>query len=204
MKKLKGLSLVIAILMITAAMLTGCGQASQDTPATTQPAQSQATQATTAAPTEPAGPDISQEVKINGYLLGAAPAGFQDVMAALNGKLKTDLNATMEINYIGWSDMQSKYPLILAAGEDVDWIFTAPWSFYPQQAAKGAFMEITPEILEKYMPLHWAKVKDTTAMKEAEINGKVYMITTATPDKKVPTFLYREDLRAKYGVPEIK
>jgi len=201
MKRLKVFSLLMSITLIASLLLTGCGQpqgAPQNTTAATTVAQG-----STAAPAEST-IDLSQEVKITGYLLGAAPAGFNDVMKALNDKLKKDLNATMEINYIGWSDMQSKYPLVLAAGENIDWIFTAPWSFYPQQAAKGAFMEITPEILQTYMPKHWSAIKDTTAMQEAQINGKVYMVTTASPDKKVPSFMYREDLRVKYGVPEIK
>ena len=211
MKRQKVLSLVISITLMLALLITGCGQAKQSEVDTSKAVEAASTEAeavvapeaSVAAPEETA-LDTSKELKLNGYLLGAAPAGFNDVMAKLNEKLKADLNCTMEINYIGWSDMQSKYPLILAAGEDVDWIFTAPWSFYPQQAAKGAFMEITPELLQKYMPLHWGNVKDTPAMQEAEINGKVFMVTTASPDKKVPTFLYREDLRVKYALPEIK
>jgi putative aldouronate transport system substrate-binding protein len=148
-------------------------------------------------------PKFDKEVKIIGYLLGDAPAGMPDVMAKLNEKLKKDLNATMEIRYIGWGDFQSKYPLVLAAGEDIDWIFTANWSFYFQQAVKGAFLEITEEMMQKYMPRHYA-VLNKVAYQQAKVNGKVYMIPTATPDRKVPVMLIRGDLRKKYGVPEIK
>ena len=62
-------------------------------------------------------------------------------MSKLNEKLKKDINATMDINYIGWGDMKLKYPLILASDEDVDWIFTADWAYYRQEAAKGAFRQ---------------------------------------------------------------
>lgn len=148
--------------------------------------------------------DLSKEVKITGYLIGSILPGFSNVMTELNQKLKKDLNVKMEINYIGWYEMQSKYPLILAAGEDVDWVFTGGWVFYSQLAAKGAFLEITPEMLEKYMPRHYSLIKGTTALKEAKINGKVYMITTSTPDQKVPVLIYREDLRKKYGIGDIK
>ena len=151
-----------------------------------------------------AGFDLSSHVKITGYLLGSALPGTHGVMETLNSKLNTDLNAEMVINYISWGDVQSRFPLILAAGEDVDWVFTAPWAFYPQLAAKGAFLEITPELLEQYMPLHYAQLKDTDALKEAKIGGKVYMIPTSTPDRKSNVFIYREDLRKKYGMPEIK
>jgi putative aldouronate transport system substrate-binding protein len=206
MKKFKVLSVVLSITLALALALSGCGQAAKTDPGATA-AQTKASAAVTEAAsgteaTEPA-IDTSKEVKLYGYLLGSAPAGFNDVMAKMNEKFKADLNCSMEINYIGWSDMQSKYPLVLAAGEDVDWIFTAPWSFYSQQAANGAFLEITPEIMGKYMPKHWAEMEKTPAMTEASINGKVYMICSVSPDKKVPTFLYRKDLADKYGVAEI-
>ncbi|MCL6588913.1 MAG: ABC transporter substrate-binding protein [Firmicutes bacterium] len=150
-----------------------------------------------------AGIDISKPVKLYGYLMGSAPPGMPEVMAELNKKLKKDLNCTMEINYIGWGDMQAKYPLVLAAGEDVDWVYTANWCFYAQESAKGAFMEITQDILKKYMPKHF-KATNPAAWREALINGKIYMIPTSTPDRKVGCALIRGDLRKKYGVPEIK
>jgi putative aldouronate transport system substrate-binding protein len=143
------------------------------------------------------------EVKITGYLLGAAPMGMPDVMTALNKKLKADINATMEINYIGWGDFQSKYPLILASGEDFDWIYTANWAFYFQQAAKGSFMEITEDMLKNYMPRHYAALSKN-AYQEMKVNGKMYMIPTSTPDRKIPVTMIRGDLRKKYNVPEIK
>jgi putative aldouronate transport system substrate-binding protein len=150
------------------------------------------------------GIDISSNVKISGYLLGSPLPGMPAVLSALNDKLRKDLNAELEINYINWGDVQSKYPLILAAGEDVDWVFTAQWAFYSQLAAKGAFLEITPELLAKYMPRHYELIRSTTALDESKINGKIYMIPTSTPDRKSSVFIYREDLRKKYGVPEIK
>lgn len=147
--------------------------------------------------------DLKKPVKINGYLLGETPAGMPDVMIELNKKLSKDLNASMEINYIGWGDFQSKYPLILASGQDFDWIYTANWAFYFQQAAKGAFLEVTEDMLKKYMPRHYAALSKD-AYKEMKVNGKMYMIPTSTPDRKVPVTIIRGDLRKKYGVPEIK
>jgi putative aldouronate transport system substrate-binding protein len=150
-----------------------------------------------------AGGAQAQETKITGYLLGSAPAGMADVVAAVNQKLKTDLNASVEVNYIGWSELNSKYPLVLAAGEGVDWIYTADWCQYAQQAARGAFLEITPEMIQKSMPRHWAAVPKH-AWNQVKVNGKIFMIPTSTPDRKVPIFLIRGDLRKKYGLPPIK
>ena len=122
-------------------------------------------------------------------------------MAKLNDWLKRDLNAELEIKY-QLGNFQSKYPLILAADEDADWIFTAQWAFYPQLAAKGAFMEITTEMLEKYMPRHYLLLKNTPALNEAKINGES---TWFQPPHLIENrvYLYIEDLRKKYQVPKL-
>ncbi len=148
------------------------------------------------------GASTQKEVHLYGYLLGSPLPGMADVMTALNAKLKKDLNVTMEINYLGWADYQSKYPLVLAAGENIDWIYTASWCMYGQQAVRGAFLEVTPDMLTKYMPMHY-KATNAAAWKQALVNGKVYMIPTATPDKKISVALIRGDLRKKYGLAPI-
>ncbi len=142
------------------------------------------------------------ETHLTGYLLGSAPSGLNDVVAALNQKLKADLNATMDINYIGWNELSSKYPLVLAAGENIDWIFTADWCQYMTQAARGAFKEITVADVQKYMPKHWAATPKQS-WGQTKVDGKGYMITTATPDRKVTVFVIRGDLRKKYGIPPV-
>jgi putative aldouronate transport system substrate-binding protein len=144
-------------------------------------------------PTEP------RSVKLYGYLIGTPPDGQADVLAELNKKLKNDLNCTMEVSYINWADRLSKYPLVLAAGEDIDWIFTANWCMYTQQAVRGAFLELTEEILKRYMPRHYAAVPPE-GWPQVKVNGKLYMVPTSTPDRKVPVFLLRRDLRLKYGI----
>lgn len=147
--------------------------------------------------------DVSKPVKIVGYLLGDAPAEFPNVMKELNKKLQKDINATMEINYIGWGDLNYKYPLILASGENVDWMYAANWCFYFQEAAKGGFKELTMDMIKKYMPRHY-KATPSVAWQEAKVKGKIYMIPTATPDRKADVVIIRGDLREKYKLPPIK
>ena len=209
LKRLLPLALAIICLMLAA-----CGST---TPAVTQ--QADATAAPTKAPAatadegeaaeepaveEPEGIDISKSVNLVGYLLGDELVGMSKVMAALNEKFTADINATMEIRYIGWGDMASKYPLVLASG-DLDWIYTAPWAYYTQEAQKGAFYPLDTGMIEKYMPKHFA-VLDPVAYDQVtiEINGEKqwFMICTSTPDKATQSFLIRKDLREKYGVAE--
>ncbi len=146
--------------------------------------------------------DTSEKVELIGYLIGERPAGMNDVLHELNQKLLKDINATMKINYIRWGDLQSKYALVLASGEDLDWIFTGNWAYYGQEAAKGAFLEITQDMVVKYMPRHYAAT-DPLAWKEGLIGGKLFMVPTSTPDVKVNEVAIREDLREKYNVPEV-
>jgi putative aldouronate transport system substrate-binding protein len=152
------------------------------------------------------GSDTSRAVHLVGYLLGDELVGMADVMKGINEKLKQDINATMEIRYIGWGDLASKYPLVLASG-DLDWIYAAPWAYYNQEAGKGAFKELTQDMFKTYMPRHFAAL-DPAAYKQAEVavNGKkgIYMIPTSSPDRKTAAILIRKDLRLKYGVPEIR
>jgi len=194
--KTKALFMVIAVVLMITLVLTGCAPTQQtQTPAPTSQQGKGAENET--------GIDISRHVKIIGYLMGEEQPGFKDVLAELNKRLTNDINASMEINYIGWGEWQSQYPLILASGEDVDWIYTANWCFYFQEAAKGAFYEIKDEDLKKYMPRYYALFTEEMK-KQALVNGKVYMIPTVSPDKKIFIALIRGDLRKKYGVPEIK
>ncbi|MDF2984620.1 MAG: hypothetical protein K0R50_130 [Eubacterium sp.] len=146
--------------------------------------------------------DTSEKVELIGYLIGERPAGMNDVLHELNQKLLKDINATMKINYIRWGDLQAKYALVLASGEDLDWIFTGNWAYYGQEAAKGAFLEITQDMVGKYMPGHYAAT-DPLAWKEGLIGGKLFMVPSSTPDVKVNEVAIREDLREKYNVPEI-
>jgi putative aldouronate transport system substrate-binding protein len=144
-----------------------------------------------------------ESVKLTMYLLGSAPAGMPAVLSALNKKLKKDINTTIDINYIGWGDLQSKYPLVLASGDDVDMIFTADWAYYQQEAVKGAFRKITQNDFKTYMPKIYKEV-DKIAYKQTLVDGKNYMIPTSSPDRKITVALIRGDLRKKYKVPEIK
>jgi putative aldouronate transport system substrate-binding protein len=145
----------------------------------------------------------AKAVTLVGYLIGTAPSGLPEVLEELNRKLERDIQARLELRYIQWGDMAAKYPLVLSSGENVDFIFAANWAYYSQEATKGSFREITPDMVKKYMPKH-DSATNAKAWKEAEVGGKVYMIPTSTPDVKVPVTLIRGDLRKKYGLPEIR
>ncbi len=198
--KLFSLVLIISLLF----SLAGCGGNNTDDSSGSTTAAATTTEATNAEATNTAdnGIDISKPVKLTGYLLGDRPAGMDDVLTEINKKLTTDINATMEINYIGWGDLDSKYPLVLASGENIDWIYTANWCKYAQESTKGSFLELSEDLLKKYMPKHYENC-DPIAYSQSMVNGKFYMVTSSSSDSILKVVLIREDLRKKYGVAEI-
>ncbi|MFC5470605.1 DUF3502 domain-containing protein [Cohnella suwonensis] len=210
MRNKKWLFSIVSTIMAFSLVIAGCGNNNGNNEKGAQESSAAPSASASSSETASASPsasadnaiDTSKEANLVFYLLGEAPAGMPAVVDKLNEKLKADINATVEFRYIGWGDLAAKYPLVLAAGEDVDLIYTANWAYYNQEAAKGAFREITTEDLQKYMPKHFAATNEV-AWKEASVGGKVYMAPTSTPDQKVPVTLIRGDLRKKYGVPEI-
>ena len=196
-------SLLLVLTLLATMTFSGCSnEASNDSEPTTAPTDAAAsTNVTTGAEEAGTGDaiDTSEEVHLVGYLLGGAPAGMDKVVEALNVKLKKDINATVEFRYLDWGDYTTKYPLVLATGDDVDFIFTADWCMYNTEAPKNAFREITMEEIQKYMPRHF-KNCDPIAYDMAKKNGKIYMITTSTPDVRCSMMAYRKDLADKYGV----
>ncbi|WP_246096205.1 ABC transporter substrate-binding protein [Paenibacillus sinopodophylli] len=144
----------------------------------------------------------AHEVKIKGYLIGEAPSGMSKVLQALNEKLKHDINATLELNYIGWGDLATKYPFILSSGKEIDFVFAADWNFYVSESAKGTFLPLDPDLLRKHMPVHMNNMSPE-ALEAAYVNGMPYMIPTSTPDRKVSMALFRKDLMEQAGMTEI-
>ena len=154
-------------------------------------------------PTLDVKPGYEKEVKLVGYLIGEAPAGMPEVLKVLNEKLKRDINATLELNYVGWGDLASRYPLVLESGEQVDFIFAADWNFYVAEAVRGAFMPLNKDLLTQYMPRHMSKVPEE-AWRATLVDGQIYMIPTSSPDRKVNVALFRKDVMQSAGMSRIE
>ncbi len=145
---------------------------------------------------------LSKSATVIGYLLGPRHNDTDAIVEAVNERLQRDMNTRLELNFINWGDITTRYPLILSAGEGVDWIYTSNWNRYVDEAVKGSFLELNRQTLERWMPNHMAATPDA-AWKDASLEGRIYMVPTATPDTKYPVMLLREDLRVLYNVPEI-
>lgn len=206
-----GLRIGIGLILVLMLVLSGCGGGkSADTKASDSPAASPSeTQAASSpAASSPAASDgnavdTSKEVALKMILLGAKPADFDEVYGEVNKLMKQKINATLDVTFIDWGDVEQKYPLLFAANEDFDLVYTASWNKYSQIATKNGFLELTEDMLQKYAPQTWEQ-EPKVAWEQAKVNGKVYMVPQNNFEYGHKIVAVRGDLREKYGLPEIK
>ncbi len=208
MKKFaRAVSILVTVLFLMTAVLSGCGGAktAEEKKAESAPAKTEEPKKdeNTEAKKDESKPDTSKEVKLKMYLLGDKAKDFDLVYGEVNKLLKQDINATVDVSFMSWSDYQQKYPLVFASGEEFDLIYTANWCFYNGQAVKGAFKEITQEMLAQYAPKTTASMYKE-AWEQAKVNGKVYMLPMNYKELNPFVFLVRGDLMEKYNIPDIK
>jgi putative aldouronate transport system substrate-binding protein len=195
-KKLAKLSL--ASLFVMGTVLTACGtKDTSPTPVTS------ATPQASASATSSNDIDTSKEVKLKMVLLGSKPKAFDEVYGEVNKIMKQKINATLDVSFLDWGEYQQKYPLMFAANEDFDLVFSATWSYYAQQATKNGYMELTEDMIKKFAPKTWAE-EPKVAWEQAKINGKIYMIPQNNFEYSYHMVGIRGDLRQKHNLPELK
>ena len=136
------------------------------------------------------------------YLLGDRTPDFDKVFDKINEKLEAEINATLQVKFMGWGEYEQQYPLLFASDE-FDIIYSADWAFYNSQASKQGFWEITREALEQYAPLT-AETMYEDAWEQAKVDGKVYMLPMNYKELTAYVFMVRGDLMEKYGIEKIE
>lgn len=149
--------------------------------------------------------DTSEPAHIVFYVVGTEGEDHQKVIDLVNQRMKQLINTTIEVPVMPLSDFQTKYPLVLAGGADCDIIMTHPYiGPFATQADNGAFMELTDEFLNTWMP-ETMKSQVPASWKQAMYKGKLYQIPRNESDyENSYGVVVRKDLRTKYNIPEIK
>lgn len=189
-------AILLFAVVVSIALLTSCAMASP-----------------TVAPTATQTPKSAYQVEVEKgpvtltyYQMSDPYPDSDKVWTEINKILAKDINVTVNMIPISWSDYTTKYQLIFNAGEDFDAIYTAGWLWYTDLATKGGFYELTDDMLSAYAPNSSPQLLGdfNTQYRQTFVNGKSYMLSASggVPDKMVA--LYRVDLAEKYGVPEMK
>lgn len=112
------------------------------------------------------------------------------------------LNCCMDIEYIPWADLATKYSLKLSSGTAYDIIHTNGADYF-REARNGAFREITMEEIQTYMPETY-KNEPEDAWKVSTVDGKMYFIPWygGTVDGYGVAAI-RQDLVEKFNLEEV-
>ncbi len=193
--KRKLLSGLLAVSMM-AGVLSGCGSSSS-TDSTTA-GTTGATDTTTEA--ESTSVDISEQVNLVMYLYGSEGVANQEILDALNEKLLESINATLEIKYIDWGDISTKYPLLWASGEKFDLAYVASNASVPYAtlAKQDAVVDIT-DMLDVYAPTLKAFINED-AWTSMEVDGEIYGVPSTYSEFTAYGFVTRSDVLADAGL----
>lgn len=147
--------------------------------------------------------DTSEHVVLTYLVTGDIPTNKTDeVMAVFNQKLTEAINAEIQIEWIEWTDWQTKYNLALAMQDgSVDLIGTATdWMDAWPNSEKGAFYPLSEELLQKYAPKTWAAVSPEH-WDMCKFNGTIYFAPEDQYEQWTNHgFLYRGDWAVEAGI----
>ncbi len=190
----------LVVLVMSMSLLTACSSKGTDTktPSDTTPGATQ-TPATDGSSNTI---DTSKEVNLVMYLYGSEGVANQDILAALNEKLKASINATLEIKYIDWGNIATQYPLLFTSGEKFDMAYVASNSAIPYAtiAKQGGLVDITT-MLDTYAPA--LKSELGTAWDSMKVDGKIYGVPSTYSEYTAYGFVTRKDIMDKVNLTAI-
>lgn len=209
----KGLKKALALLLgatMTMGMLAGCGSATDtatenksDAAVGTEAAASGTEAAEGDGAAQVAAIDISEHADLKMYLVGDKPEGFDDVYAKINEILEEKLNCSISVDWLSWSEHDTKYSLLFSGGEDFDMIFTASsWCHFEQTVGLGGFKALDESFIQTYAPDVWEMMPEE-AWKQATLNGSIYMVPANYIEVTPDVVAIRGDLIEKYGYEDI-
>ncbi len=149
------------------------------------------------------GVDTSKHEVVTFLVTGNIPTNKTDeVLAVFNEKLTAAINAEIQIEWIEWTDWQTKYNLALAMQDGtVDMVGTATdWLDAWPNSKNGAFLPLSEEMLQTYCPKTYASVSEAH-WNLCKYNGDIYLI----PEDNYAQwtnhgFLYRGDWAKAAGL----
>lgn len=147
--------------------------------------------------------DTSEHVVITYMVTGDKPTNKTDeVLAKINAILTEKVNAELQVKWIEWTNWTTNYNLALATQSgDIDLVGTATdWLDAWPNTQKGAFLELSEDMLKTYAPQTWAAVPQEH-WELCKYDGSIYLI----PEDQYAQwtnhgFMYRGDWATEAGL----
>jgi putative aldouronate transport system substrate-binding protein len=203
MKKAKA-SLLAKWFMLTLclAIVAACSNNGNTPNATNAP--SNAGSSTNAPDTEVSEEPALPEVKLTFiYPVSANPGPDQQLVNdEINKYLKEKINATVDLKPLTFDEYEPKLNAMLAAGEDFDlaWSSKGWLGNYQPYIDRGAYLEITDEMIEKYAPEARANIPDKFWPDMLAVDGKVYGFPIYQVAAKTKSLVIQKRFVDKYNL----
>lgn len=138
-----------------------------------------------------------EEVTLKIMLPGDRPAQMDEIIAEAERRMAEDgLNIRLDVIFIPWSDL-GNITIRLAAGEEVDLVFDAPWLAFEQNVAQEFYIPLN-DLLAEYGPNVLALRPE--AMWEANgFEGVYYAVPLGTQLTGGKSWQYRRDIADDLG-----
>jgi maltose-binding protein MalE len=112
-------------------------------------------------------------------LLGNKPTNgrAEAAVAEINKLVGPRIGVELRTQYIEWADWQTQYQLVMASGDpNIDLVVTATdWLYAWELSRKGAFLPLTPKMIQENAPQTWAEIPQSHWDLCTE-NGKIWFI----------------------------
>lgn len=197
---------VIALLLVATLLmnLAGCSKKDDSSSSSSSSTNSSSSNDSSSTSSETTAIDTSAEVTIKYMITGNKPTNgrTEEMLEVLNAKLKEKVNAKLDIYWIEWTDYLTNYNLTLAANDgSVDLVGTATtWLDAWPNAKRGAFLELTEDMLKTYAPQTYAQVPAEN-WEMSKLDGKIYLMPEDNYAQWINHgFIYRQDWADAVGM----
>jgi putative aldouronate transport system substrate-binding protein len=189
-----------AIVFVIALILAACSNNNNNNQASNSPGGTGSAESTASSSADASAQTELTPVSLKWYVPHPGiPTAMDEVEAEVNKITQREINATIDIVPIDFGEYEQKMNTMVAAGDDMDIIWTSSWNFnYIQNVNKGAFLDIT-ELADQYAPKSRALFTDL-AWDDAKVNGKQYAVPNYQSFTKMPNYAIKKKYVDKYGL----
>ncbi|MGG1556385.1 extracellular solute-binding protein [Paenibacillus ferrarius] len=138
-------------------------------------------------------------ITLKGMLFGDQPKDMPVILDEFEKQTKDSLNTKLNIQWNPLSDHKQKVKLMMAAGEDVDFVFDADFANLKELVPQGAYAQLDKYFNnDAYPGLKKAFTPEFVAANK-RFDGHLYTIPFTQYFYDLPVVYIRKDLREKYG-----
>ncbi|ANE45783.1 hypothetical protein SY83_05125 [Paenibacillus swuensis] len=150
---------------------------------------------------EPTGTPELPEAKLTFYY-PSNPAGADQktVQDEINKYLKEKINATVDLKPLSFDEYDTKLNAMMAAGEAFDLAWSSRYWLLPYQGNvdKGAFLELTDDMINQYAPEARKNIPDKFWPDMKAVDGKVYGFPIYQVAAKTKSLIIQKQYIDKY------